>query len=138
MSDQVKKEYLWSDRKRTLFGLPWSFTVYALDEERFYRKTGFLTTKRDEVRLYRIMDLSMRQTLGQKLFGLGTISCCSGDKNLADFEIINIKNPETVFEMMSEKVEEQRDKKRVVSREMLHDDGTHDDFDQHDEDQGMY
>ena len=27
-------EYLWSDKKRTLFGLPISFTKYALNEER--------------------------------------------------------------------------------------------------------
>lgn len=129
MSEILKKEYLWSDRKRTFLGLPWSFTVYALDEERLYIKSGIFTLKRDEVRLYRIMDVSMRQTFGQRIFGIGTINCCSGDKNLGDFCIENIKNPEYVMELLSSHVEEQRTQKRVVSREFLHDSGEHDSLD---------
>ena len=74
------KEYLWKDKKRTLFGLPLSFTTYAFDKERFYIKKGFLTVRKDEVRLYRIMDLSFRQTLGQRIFGVGSIFCESADK----------------------------------------------------------
>ena len=125
---KTKKEYIWQDRKRTLFGLPLSFTVYSMDEERFYIKSGFFTTRRDEVRLYRIMDMSFRQTLGQRIFGVGTIRCCSGDKSLGDFEIQSIKDPEYVMEMLSNKVEQERDRKRVTSREYLHDGGEHDTF----------
>ena len=116
------KEYLWKDKKRTLFGLPLSFTTYAFDKERFYIKRGFLTITRDEVRLYRIMDLSLRQTLGQRIFGVGSIFCESADKTMKDFEIKNIKNSEEVMEKLSKLVEEERDRKRVSSREYLHDD----------------
>ena len=35
------KEYLWKDKKRTIFGLPLSFTTYAFDKERFYIKEAF-------------------------------------------------------------------------------------------------
>ena len=38
-------DILWRDRKRTLFGLPLSFTKYELDEERLFVKTGFLDRK---------------------------------------------------------------------------------------------
>ena len=38
-------DYLWRDRKRTLFGLPLSFTKYALTEERLFIETGFLNKK---------------------------------------------------------------------------------------------
>ena len=54
---------LWTDKKRTLFGLPLSFTTYELEEERLFIRTGFFTRKEDEVRLYRIMDISWQQTL---------------------------------------------------------------------------
>lgn len=114
-------EILWKDRKRTIFGLPLSFTKYSLDEERLFIESGFLNSKEDEVRLYRITDISLTRTLGQKLFGIGSIKCCSADKTLGDFIIKNIKNPKEVKEQISELVEKQRDAKRVSSREFLDD-----------------
>ena len=114
-------EILWKDRKRTIFGLPLSFTKYSLDEERLFIESGFLNSKEDEVRLYRITDISLTRTLGQKLFGIGSIKCCSADKTLGDFIIKNIKNPKEVKEQISELVEKQRDSKRVSSREFLGD-----------------
>ena len=35
-------DYIWSDRKRTLFGLPLSFTKYRLTEDRLFIEKGFL------------------------------------------------------------------------------------------------
>ena len=89
-------EIKWKDRKRIIFGLPWTFTKYSLTEDRLFISTGLLSTKEDEVRLYRIMDLSLERKLWQRLFGLGTIKCCSADKTLGDFEIKNIKDSKNV------------------------------------------
>lgn len=114
-------DYVWKDRKRTFLGLPLSFTAYSLNEERLFIKSGFLNIKEDEVRLYRITDLSLTRTLLQRMFGVGTISCCSADKTLGNFVIKSVKNPRDVKEKLSELVEKQRDKKRVTSREFLDD-----------------
>lgn len=121
-------DILWKDRKRTLFGLPLSFTRYELDAERLFVKTGFLSQKEDEVRLYRIMDLSLTRSIWQRMFGVGTIHCASADKTLGNFDIISIKKPRDVKEMLSKCVEEQRDKKRVSNREFMseHDGGEYD------------
>lgn len=119
---------VWKDRKRTLFGLPWSFTKYSLSDDRLFISTGFLSTKEDEVRLYRIMDISLNCTLGQRIFGLGTIKCCSADKTLVDFEIKNIKKSKDVKELLSEMVENERNRKKVTSREFIdHEDSEFDD-----------
>ena len=119
---------IWKDRKRTLFGLPWSFTKYSLSDDRLFISTGFLSTKEDEVRLYRIMDISLKRTLGQRIFGLGTIKCCSADKTLGDFEIKNIKKSKDVKELLSEMVENERNRKKVTSREFIdHEDSEFDD-----------
>lgn len=119
---------VWKDRKRTLFGLPWSFTKYSLSDDRLFISTGFLSTKEDEVRLYRIMDISLNRTLGQRIFGLGTIKCCSADKTLGDFEIKNIKKSRDVKELLSEMVEDERNRKKVTSREFIdHEDSEFDD-----------
>lgn len=87
----AERNVIWSDRKRTLFGLPLSFTKYTLTEDRLFVQTGFFTTVEDEVRLYRILDVKLTRTLGQKIFGVGTIQVCSADKSMADFEIVSVK-----------------------------------------------
>ena len=125
-------EYLWNDRKRTLFGLPLSFTKYALTEERLFIEQGFLSKREDEIRLYRIMDVSLVRSFGQRIFGVGTIHCCSADKTMGDFDIISVKHPKDVKEQLSQLVEAQRDAKRVVNREYMQDDHDDDYDDTHD------
>lgn len=39
--DMAERNVIWSDRKRTLFGLPLSFTKYILTEDRLFVQTGF-------------------------------------------------------------------------------------------------
>ena len=111
--------YKWSDRKRIIFGLPWTFTKYAATDEKLLIRTGVLNVKEEEVRLYRILDLTLKRTLFQRLWGLGTIHVCSADKSTPEFEILNIKNPEIVKNMLSDMVEEERRKKRVSGRELM-------------------
>ena len=111
--------YKWSDRKRIIFGLPWTFTKYAATDEKLLIRTGVLNVKEDEVRLYRILDLTLKRTLFQRLWRLGTIHVCSADKSTPEFEILNIKNPEIVKNMLSDMVEEERRKKRVSGREFM-------------------
>lgn len=118
---------LWKDKKRLLFfGLPWTFTNYTLLEDKFLVDSGLLTSTQDEIRLYRIMDVTLTRTLFQKIFGLGTIHCDTVDKSSPKLNIINIKNPLAVKELLSQSVEKERMKKRVSSREYMSMD---DDFD---------
>ena len=123
-----KEEYVWSDRKRTFLGLPWSFTVYKLTEEKLLIETGFFSKKEEEIRLYRIMDLTLRRTFGQRLIGVGTIHCCTADKSTPEFDILSVKKPKEVKNLISDLVEKQRDAKRITAREFMDDgDEDHDD-----------
>ncbi len=117
--EQIELEYIWKDRKRTLFGLPLSFTVYRLTKDRFFTQSGILNLKEEEVRLYRIMDITLKRSLGQRIFNLGTIHCCSSDKTSPEFDIQSIKNPVQVKEMLSHMVEEEREKKKISGREVM-------------------
>ena len=87
----MAKEIVWSDRKRIIFGLPWTFTKYSLDEDKLYINTGFLNSTEDEIRLYRITDVTLKRSLGQKIFGMGTIHCDSSDVTQKNFDVKNIK-----------------------------------------------
>ena len=117
-----QQEFIWRDRKRILFGLPWSFTVYKLTEEKLLIETGFFSKKEEEVRLYRVMDLTLHRPLGQRIWGLGTIHCCTGDKSTPEFDIRRVKHPREVKELLSDLVEQQREAKRVVGREFMSED----------------
>jgi len=114
-----KAEYIWQDRKRTIFGLPWSFTVYRLVKDKLLIETGFLSKKQEEIRLYRIMDLTLHRPIGQRLWGLGTIHCCTADKSTPDFDILKIKDSERVKNLISDMVEQQREEKRISAREFM-------------------
>ena len=128
MAKKDTTEYVWKDRKRTIFGLPLSFTTYKLTEEKLYIETGFLSKKEEEVRLYRIMDLTLNRPLGQRILGLGTIHCCTADKSTPEFDIKKIKDSRNVKNMISDMVEKEREAKRVSSREFMDDDFDHDDL----------
>ena len=111
-------EILWHDRKRYL-GLPISFTRYSFDENRFYLKKGILNVTSDEILLYRILDLQFKQTLWQKIFGVGTVILTTADKSTPILEIKSIKTPDRVRKALSNLVEKRRDEKRVTGKEMF-------------------
>jgi len=118
---------IWSDRKRTLFGLPLSFTKYELDGERLFIHTGVFNKVEDEVRLYRIIDVTLRRSFWQRLVAVGTIHCCSSDATMKEFDIKSVKKSRDVKEMLSNLIEEERQKKRVYNREEMDIDSMDDD-----------
>lgn len=96
---------LWRDKKRYL-GLPISFTTYSVSNDRLFRDTGIFNRKYEEVLLYRVRDISLSRSLGQMLFGVGTITIFSSDKSANKLEIVNVKSPKQVKELIHELVEE--------------------------------
>lgn len=117
---------VWRDRRRIWCGLPWTFTVYSLSPDRLFIERGFLNREEDEVRLYRIRDVSLRRSFFQRIFGLGTINICSNDSNLRDFQLVNVKNSRSVKEQLSQFIEADRQRKRVTAREIMGGHGGHD------------
>ena len=113
-----KAEVLWKDRKRRL-GLPLSFTRYEVDESRLIIRKGFFKTETDEIMIYRIMDISLVRTLGQKILGVGTITLISTDKSLPKLTLKNIKRSNEVMSFISKLIEKQRFEKGITGREFL-------------------
>ena len=103
---------LWSDRKR-YFGLPISFTKYEVSEDRLFQTTGFLNLKYEEILLYRVRDLELSRSFGQRIFGVGTIKVSSSDKSNSELYIINVKEPAAVKELIHQQVEDMKIRRRV-------------------------
>ena len=129
-------EIIWKDRKRPFLGLPWSFTKYELTEQKLIINKGFLNVSEEEVRLYRFVDVTMTQTLGQRIFGVGNLHCETNDRSSGNFVIELVKNPRQVKEILSDAVQAERDRKRVSVREFMADmdDGADVDADSMDDD----
>ena len=118
VKQSVATNDLWSERKRLWCGLPWTFTKYILRDDRLLIRTGFLNQREDEVRLYRIRDISITKSLMQRIFGLGTINIVSDDKSMLNFSLENIKDSYNRKEQLTRLVEKARERKRASIREV--------------------
>ena len=116
---QMEYGLIWEDKKRPIFGLPISFTKYQLTETNLIIRTGLLNIKEEDIRLYRIMDITLKCSLFDRLFGVGTIICHSGDISTPNFEIRCVKDAKKVKNMLAELVDNQRKKYNVRSSEFM-------------------
>lgn len=127
--------FIWKDRKRFL-GMPLSFTRYALSKDRLFLSVGFFSVRDEEILLYRVRDISIRRTLWQRIFGVGSVNVTSADKSTPQLVMKNIKHPLDIKELLHENVEECKIRRRMRVSEMMadihdepDDDSDLDDFD---------
>lgn len=119
MEDQ--KNLIWKDRKRVL-GMPLTFTQYSLSEDRIFLQTGFLNLEEEEILLYRVRDLSVKRSLGQRIFGVGSVLVHSSDKSTPHLVMKNVKHPGKVKEQIHQQVEKMKVERRMRLGELMHDD----------------
>ena len=111
--------YIWTDKKRTLFGLPLSFTRYFLTETKLITRKGFLSIEEDELELYKVTDKKLVMPLGQRLFGCSTIILhVKNDVDTPIKEIRSIKEPRAVLELIDKQIDINRDKYNIRGRDM--------------------
>ena len=103
---------IWTDRKR-YFGLPLSFTRYAISQDRLFQTTGLLNLQYEEILLYRVRDISLSRSFGQRIFGVGSITITSSDKSRPVLVIQSVKMPTAVKELIHEQVEDMKVRRRV-------------------------
>ncbi len=111
--------YVWTDKKRTLFGLPLSFTRYFLTETKFITRSGLLRVQEDELELYRVTDKKLILTIGQRLFKCGTIQMHVRDVDTPIKIVKSIKKPREVLEQLDKYINMNRDRYRVRGRDMV-------------------
>ena len=112
--------YIWKDRKRFL-GMPLSFTRYALSEDRLFFSVGLFSVQDEELLLYRVRDISVTRSLGQRLSHVGSITIRSSDKSTPVLALKNIKKPMEVKELIHENVETCKTRRRMRFSEMMGD-----------------
>lgn len=109
-----KKEY--QEKKRILFlGLPWTFTKYMIGEELLTVKKGLLKTVEDDCYMYKIQDVKMTTTLLERIFGLSTLICYTGDTTDPQIPLAHIKNAKEIKGFILEASEMARRKRRTMN-----------------------
>ena len=109
---------LWKDRRRRL-GLPLSFTKYYLSEDRIFCEKGLLNLHEEEILLYRVRDLELKRSLGQRIFGVGSVLVHSSDKTMPILELKNIRKPKEVKELLYRQTETSKDARRMRTMEFV-------------------
>lgn len=106
----------YTERKRWLFlGLPFTFTKYTVNEDRLIINKGLLRTTEDTCYLYKIIDIKLERSICERLFGLGTIVCYTGDVTDKVIKLIHIKNSKKINDYLLDQSEEMRRKRRTLN-----------------------
>ena len=104
------------ERKRWLFlGLPFTFTKYYINEDLLTVREGFFKTVENDCYMYKIQDVQHTATLVEKLFGLGTVVCFTGDTTHPNLELKHIKHSREIKSYILEESENARIRRRTVN-----------------------
>lgn len=115
------EEIIWKDRKHFMW-FPFSFTKYCVRKGRIFIDRGFFNTIQDQTLLYRIIDIQMRRSLAQRIFGTGTVVLVTKADMSKEILLENIKHPQQVNDMLSDLIEDLRHQRNVVGREFYSND----------------
>ncbi len=108
------REYV--ERKRWLFfGLPFSFTKYTVNERVITINAGLLNTTENDCYLYKVQDVELKTSLAERIFGLGTVACYTGDNTHPQLFLEHIKNAKEVKDYILHASEEARRKRRTLN-----------------------
>lgn len=111
------REYLWKDRRHILW-FPWTFERYGIANGKLYVEKGLLSTEESELLIYRVLDISLKRTLLNRICGTGTIVLKTRDASDTILLLCNIKDSQRVKDFISELVEKEKEAKRVVGKDM--------------------
>lgn len=107
---------MYEERKRWLFlGLPFTFTKYYINEDLLTVREGFFKTIENDCYMYKIQDVQHTATLVEKLFGLGTVVCFTGDTTHPNLVLKHIKHSREIKSYILEESENARIRRRTVN-----------------------
>lgn len=104
------------EKKRWLFlGLPLTFTKYIIKEDMITMDTGVFTKVENDCYMYKVQDVEHTASFWERMAGLGTIICYTGDTTHPKLIIEHIRNSKAIKEFILKESEEARLKRRTVN-----------------------
>lgn len=122
MSEEIKNQEIqtedtiqFQERKRLLFfGLPWTFTKYIITADMLTVNQGLLKVEENDCYMYKIQDVKLTATLLERIFGLATIICYTGDVTNKELQLVHIKHAKEIKSYLLKASEEARLKRRTI------------------------
>ena len=104
------------EKKRWLFlGLPFTFTKYVIKEDMITVDTGVFTKVENDCYMYKVQDVELVATFFERIAGLGTVVCYTGDTTHPKLMLEHIKNAKTIKNYILEASENARMKRRTLN-----------------------
>ena len=104
------------EKKRWLFlGLPFTFTKYVIKEDMITVDTGVFTKVENDCYMYKVQDVEHTASIWERMAGLGSIVCYTGDTTHPKLLIEHIRNSKAIKEFILKESEEARLKRRTVN-----------------------
>lgn len=103
----------YKEKKRSMFfGLPWTFTSYTVTEEIITVDTGLFKKEENDCYLYKVIDVRLESTLLERMLGLGTIHCFTGDVTDPDLKLLHIKHAKEIKDYIIKTVRAGKNEKK--------------------------
>jgi len=105
-----------TERKRwVFFALPFTFTKYHIAQDVLTVFTCFFNRNENDCYMYKIQDVQLKRGLFQRMSGLGTVICYTGDTTDKELILKNIKHSREVKDYILKNSEVARLKRRTLN-----------------------
>ena len=116
MAKEKNPDIKFVERKRWLFlGLPFTFTKFMIQDDMITISQGFLNKVENDCYMYKVQDVEHKASLLERLCGLGTITCFTGDTTHPKLIMPHIKHSKTIKNYILEASEAARMRRRTLN-----------------------
>ncbi len=116
MDKETDEDIKYRERKRWVFlGLPFTFTVYIIKDDVLTIDQGFFKKIENDCYMYKVQDVEHTQTFFERLVGLGTITCFTGDTTHPKLIIEHVKRSKEIKNYILEASEAARMRRRTLN-----------------------
>ncbi len=116
VQEENRDEVKYKERKRLLFfGLPWTFTKYTITPDMLTIDKGLLKVEENDCYMYKVQDVRLTATLLERIFGLGTVICYTGDVTDKELCLVHIRHSKEIKNYLLKASEEARIRRRTIN-----------------------
>lgn len=116
MENEKDPDIAYRERKRwVFFGLPFTFTVYTIKDDMITIDQGFFKKVENDCYMYKVQDVEHTASFAERIFGLGTITCFTGDTTHPKLILQHIKNSKTIKNYILDASEAARMRRRTLN-----------------------
>lgn len=116
MAKKIGADIRYRERKRWVFlGLPFTFTVYTIKDDVLTVDQGFFRKVENDCYMYKVQDVQHSAGLWERMAGLGTITCFTGDTTHPKLVIGHVKKSKEIKNYILEASEAARMRRRTLN-----------------------